>query len=540
MRLNVFGKNGTLRKPHDAIRLTQNLHHWWQGASLLLFCLWCIALVMSSLYELKAKEDQYAGKLHKLGGRTIELQIKLAELSSKLGINEASSDWNPQNFTAAEALAKPFYRLSWLDPQGRLRQGSPVSQGDFKVSSRREFNEVLALKNRQGETLVIVPDTGYILGDWLKQGLTDLEFGNDVRIRTLVRSELPDWAENNEPGGKFWVSNLRPFSGRWEYLFSLQGPIRDNHRPPKQHFPNPPKFGKEFAPFPPPRLGLPFVTLSFPIWPILFPTMQIYALVFGVGLLIFGGFGLSIQLTQRVLKQELELAQSKANFTAMVSHELKTPVATLRMYSEMLRDGLITDPKVRDEFFGTMVVEAKRLQRLIENILDLGKIEAGTKSAELTPLEVAALIKEGIQHAKEAYGSQEVHVDLDIEPDIPEILADWDLASQAIANLVHNAFKYGGSHPDILVRGMQRAGMVEIAVLDRGPGIPTEMHDCIFEPYRRLGNEETRTSQGTGLGLALVKACQHAQQGTVGIMNRPGGGAIFTLSFQPAPKGGDA
>lgn len=497
---------------------------------------------MSSLYAFKASEEQFSAKLQQLCGRSIELQIRLEGLSTILALNDASSDWNPEHFNEAQAKASPYFRLSWLTPQGKLLHGNPVPEINLKEARNREPKPNLVFHNAQYGTLVIVPNTDYIYGEWLKQRLSELDFGPNIFTQPRPHKDIPNWAFSNDPPDRFWASNIRPLSGKWEYLISLQGPLNDHrfHPRSRMHHPKPPGFPKEFAPFPPPRLGLPYVALTIPIWPIVAPTLQIYALVFGIGFLLFGGFGISIRLTQRALRQELELAQSKANFTAMVSHELKTPVATLRMYSEMLRDDIITDPNVRQEFYGTMVLEAKRLQRLIENILDLGKIESGNKSVALVPSDVASLVKEGIQHAQEAYGSSGGSVEMDIDLDLPEILADWDLASQAIANLVHNAFKYGGSNPEILVRGMLRAGLVEIAVLDRGPGIPAEMHECIFEPYRRLGNEETRTSQGTGLGLALVKACQLAQQGTVEIMNRPGGGSIFTLTFHPVSEGGEA
>jgi two-component system sensor histidine kinase KdpD len=174
------------------------------------------------------------------------------------------------------------------------------------------------------------------------------------------------------------------------------------------------------------------------------------------------------------------------------------------------------------------MAEAGRLQRLIENLLDLGKIERGARTYALAAHDLAALVEEAIAQATSAPpGPYELTREL--TPGI-SIEADADAARQAIANLVHNALKYGGGQLTVSTRRDGDWGVVDVA--DRGPGIPEGRRKAIFEPYVRLEDEARRESQGTGLGLALVKGYMDGQGGSVKVEPRPGGGSVFSLRFR--------
>ncbi|MBM3271048.1 MAG: HAMP domain-containing histidine kinase [Candidatus Sericytochromatia bacterium] len=271
--------------------------------------------------------------------------------------------------------------------------------------------------------------------------------------------------------------------------------------------------------------------MNVPVWPVAAPTVWAFLFILGGIGALAGGLAGALRVSLRALTREVELAKAKANFTAMVSHELRTPIAVLRMHAEALRDDLVVDRGKRHEFLDSMAQEALRLQRLIENLLDLGRVERGAKLYRLVPSDLAAIAHQAVAQARQAFGDAAPEIEIEAAAGLPRALADPDAAQQAIANLVHNALKYGGDPPEVGVGISHGHGRVRVAVLDRGPGIPPEQRESVFDPYVRVGQEITRTSQGLGLGLALVRAYMRGQGGTVVLKDRPGGGSVFELDF---------
>jgi len=235
----------------------------------------------------------------------------------------------------------------------------------------------------------------------------------------------------------------------------------------------------------------------------------------------------------RVAKHEVALAKLKANFVADVSHELKTPLALIRMFGETLQSGRVTSEEKRNEYYEIITREATRLTNLINNILDFARIEAGKKQYNLQPTDVAAVVRQTYH----TYASQLEHADFEYhfsaEPDLPTVNADPDAISQAVLNLVNNAQKYSDDdrYVAIDVTADTRRGRrgVLISVHDRGMGIRPEDRARLVEGFFRASDEQVRERAGTGLGLSLVRHIVQAHGGSLHVESRLVKGSTFRI-----------
>jgi signal transduction histidine kinase len=248
--------------------------------------------------------------------------------------------------------------------------------------------------------------------------------------------------------------------------------------------------------------------------------------VYGLAVLLaLTGIG-GLFAVHRTVTVAMAYAERRSNFVAAVTHELKTPLTAIRMYGEMLRDGLVPNDAKRQEYYGTITAESERLSRLIDNVLEFSRLEKGTREMRLVvgPLgpvvdEVAALLR---PHAER----EGFTLRADVEPDLPPVRFERDALFQVLLNLVDNAIKYarGASIRDVTIEVRRHGPGVSIAVRDHGPGVAPRHLVRIFEPFHRGEDELVRTTQGTGLGLALVESLVARMGGTVAGRNASGGG----------------
>jgi signal transduction histidine kinase len=246
--------------------------------------------------------------------------------------------------------------------------------------------------------------------------------------------------------------------------------------------------------------------------------------------------GLGLLATVRGAIRARELAQLKSDFVSTVSHELKTPLTSIRMFAEMLEQGVARgDPAKQARYQSVIVQESQRLGLLIANLLDYAQIERGTR--RYTPSRHA--IGQLAQHAlatfeilrdPERTGRNPVEVDVSSEAMHAQVDVDRDVVVQAVLNLVSNAVKYGGDKP-IHVDVDAEATEVSIAVKDQGPGIPANEQVRIFKEFYRTADAYRSNIEGTGLGLALVKRHIEGQGGTVIVDSEVGRGATFTIKL---------
>ena len=240
------------------------------------------------------------------------------------------------------------------------------------------------------------------------------------------------------------------------------------------------------------------------------------------------------------VKRELHLSRLKSDFVANVSHELKTPLALIRLFAETLELGRVPGEEKARQYYRVINKESQRLTQLINNILDFSRIEAGRKEYRFVPTDVGAVVRDVVEAYRFPIEQQGFTLDLQIADDIPEVAVDPEALSQALLNLVNNAIKYSRDDYYLGLEVAKDDGHLVIAVTDHGVGIPRAEQDRIFEKFYRVENTLVHDTKGSGLGLALVRHIMEAHRGRVELVSTPGEGSTFRLILpleQPGPRG---
>ena len=229
------------------------------------------------------------------------------------------------------------------------------------------------------------------------------------------------------------------------------------------------------------------------------------------------------------ITREKEISQMKNDFVSHVSHELKTPLASINAYAEMLVDGEAQDVEMLNQFCSVIQTQAQRLNRLIEDVLNISRIESGLTKINKETLSVAILIRDGAAMI-ESY-AREKNITIDVQAPIicDQVHADKDMIDQVIANLLSNAVKYTppGGTVEIGIDVNEADHLVRVTVADTGVGIPPEDLEHVFDKFYRVeANKEC--AKGTGLGLNLVKQIvEKVHGGKVFVTSTPGEGSTF-------------
>lgn len=239
-------------------------------------------------------------------------------------------------------------------------------------------------------------------------------------------------------------------------------------------------------------------------------------------------------MTLRALSRQVELAELKSQFVANVSHELKTPLTLIRMYTDLLLLGYTERPGDRERSLSIIARETGNLGLLLDNVLDLSRIEAGEKEYQPGLEDPAPLLREVLEEYRPYLERKDFSMRLVAEEDLPAIRVDRVALAGALRNLLSNAAKYSRDRREIEVRASRVDGHLKVEVADRGVGIPPGEAARLFDRFYRGSVSE---GAGTGIGLALVKHFVEAHGGRVQATNRDGGGAVFTLQFPIAPEG---
>ena len=230
--------------------------------------------------------------------------------------------------------------------------------------------------------------------------------------------------------------------------------------------------------------------------------------------------------------KEREISAMKSDFVSSVSHELRTPLSSIKAYVEMLVDGEANDEQTRTEFYNIIQSEANRLSRLIDNILNISRIESGIVKINREPISLPSVIKDVVDVMQPQAHAKQIELSVRETPLFYQVYVDKDMIYQAILNLVGNAIKYtpnGGSVTlDTVVDDHQRT--VKLNVSDTGVGIPPDAMPHLFDKFYRVSDHK-KMAKGTGLGLNLVKhIVETVHGGTVSVTSEPGNGSTF--SFQ--------
>ncbi|MHC4754729.1 MAG: sensor histidine kinase [Planctomycetota bacterium] len=256
---------------------------------------------------------------------------------------------------------------------------------------------------------------------------------------------------------------------------------------------------------------------------------------FGIVAVVFAAVILALASLWRNAHEQLRLAQKKDDFISAVSHELRTPLTSIRMYAEMLEKDWVTSKEKVNDYYKGLRQESERLTRLIENVLDFSRIQRGKKQFAFTAGNINACLKSVIEMMSPYAAQHGFSITTDLA-EIDQTAFDSDAVTQIVVNLLDNAVKYAGQTDDktITVRTAIQGKFITIEVEDHGPGIPHRHRKKIFEQFYRCQAESTRETNGTGLGLALVKKFAEAHNGFVEILNAKPKGSIFkvTLAMQ--------
>ncbi|MEO8682110.1 MAG: HAMP domain-containing sensor histidine kinase [Vicinamibacterales bacterium] len=250
---------------------------------------------------------------------------------------------------------------------------------------------------------------------------------------------------------------------------------------------------------------------------------------------------LGVFLVAGAAAREVRVAELKSNFVASVSHDLKTPLALIQLFAETLELGRVRNHERAQEYYRIINGEAKKLTRLIENILDFSRMEAGLRPYRMEPEDLGELVTTVLARMENQFSQGHFTVTTTIAPDLPRVLADEGATEQAVENLLANAIKYSGESKEIAVAVSRAGGHVLVAVEDHGIGIPRREQSRIFRKFYRVQRELGGGAQGTGLGLAIVDHTMRGHGGFVRVASEPEKGSTFTLHFPiPADAAFDA
>ncbi len=231
----------------------------------------------------------------------------------------------------------------------------------------------------------------------------------------------------------------------------------------------------------------------------------------------------------RWLKRASDLSQLQLDFLSKVSHEFKTPLTSIRMFTETLSGGRVLTDEQRRHCLQMLQNETARLDTMIGRLLDFGRMEAGRMSYDRQPESVEAAVRAAIEAFEPIRLRDGIELETEIASNLPQVLADRTMLSQAILNLLQNAAKYGGDDRRVRLECGATNGSVRISVSDSGPGIPRRERRRIFERFYRIDDRLSRRQEGSGLGLAIVRHVAQAHGGRVTVRDRAGGGSEFSI-----------
>ena len=240
---------------------------------------------------------------------------------------------------------------------------------------------------------------------------------------------------------------------------------------------------------------------------------------------------LGVVITLRGTARELELSQLKSDFVSNVSHELKTPLALIRMFAETLELGRVTSQEKLREYYSVITRESERLTQLINNVLDFSRIEGGRKTYDLRLDDATDVIHDTLHAFSYELDKQGFEVETAIADDVPDTLMDRNAISLAILNLLSNAVKYSTDDKRIRVGCAARNGYIDIAVTDHGIGIDESQVDKVFDKFYRVPDDHVEATRGSGLGLAIVRHSIEGHGGTITVQSEKGEGSTFTISL---------
>jgi signal transduction histidine kinase len=251
-------------------------------------------------------------------------------------------------------------------------------------------------------------------------------------------------------------------------------------------------------------------------------------MLFALITVIFGSFFMF-----RFITQERKLLAMKANFLSSVSHELKTPLTSIKMFAEMMARGRLQRAEKVQEYSTLIGKEASRLENLIGAILNYTRMEHGTGAFKWERLDFSICAKKVFDAVEDIGVEKGLTFYTHFEPNV-FVMGDYTALYSLVQNLIDNAIKYTNAPGDIKVEVKSDSDWVIFSVADTGIGIAVSEQKNIFNDFYRVGDEMTRSTKGSGLGLATVKRVAETHKATISLVSKPGKGSTFTVKFKKA------
>ena len=241
---------------------------------------------------------------------------------------------------------------------------------------------------------------------------------------------------------------------------------------------------------------------------------------------------------ERAARQRLEVVdQMRSDFVSMVSHELRNPMATIRGFGQILRDkpDVLAGEKRRDAY-DVIVRQVDRMSSLVDNVLEVSRMESDTFSYAFAPYDLRALLSECVEEARASWPGHPI--ELEAAKRLPKATGDRERMKQVIANLLSNACRYSGFDGAVIVRASVDGGTARIDVADQGVGIAPEHQGVLFQRFARVRTADTANVRGTGLGLYISRRIVESHGGRISVASEPGRGSTFTVEVPLAPGAG--
>jgi signal transduction histidine kinase len=238
----------------------------------------------------------------------------------------------------------------------------------------------------------------------------------------------------------------------------------------------------------------------------------------------------------RAVTRELEVARLQSDFVSAVSHEFRTPLASLCQLSEMLADGRVPSDRRRQEYYEGLRRASDRLYRLVETLLDFGRMQAGAQQYRFELLEMGSFFRGVVEDFAQEAGERGYRVDIAQHPHLPAVQVDREALARALWNLLDNAVKYSPQNKTVWAKATCENGRVAISVSDKGLGIAPHEQKRIFKKFVRAASAEVAGARGTGLGLTMVEHIVAAHGGQVHVDSEAGVGSTFTILLPSAKE----
>jgi two-component system phosphate regulon sensor histidine kinase PhoR len=228
------------------------------------------------------------------------------------------------------------------------------------------------------------------------------------------------------------------------------------------------------------------------------------------------------------------LEMIRQDFISNISHELRTPIASVKALAETLNEGAIEDPSVAKDFLSRINVEVDKLAQMVQELGELSRIESGEAPLQKKPVNIAGAIEHAVDRLRAQADRAGLNLDIDIPPTLPEVMADEARVEQVLVNLIHNAIKFTPSSGRISISAKAKDNDILVSVADTGIGISPDDLPRIFERFYKA--DKSRSGGGTGLGLAIAKHIVEAHGGRIWAESTEGRGSIFNFTLPLAHK----